>query len=468
MIRVALPTGDLRGDAAALLDAAGAGIPDYAAGSRALRFPLADGGVARVFREKDIPVQVALGNYDLGICGLMWVEELTQRFPRHDVVRLRDLGFGATSLWLAAAADTCDASLRIVSEYGSIAVTVARRMRLPRYRVFPVLGAADAYPPEDADVVLVAAGDAAEVEAHGLRPLWRVLDSSAWLIGNRRSLAAKDLSGVLARLLAGVVPPAVRPGRDGAPSLSVPPALPLRPAAVRPRSVLRLALPDGHQQPDAVAVLDAAGIRVRGYDEGNIVRRPQIDVDGVEVKVIRPQDMAQQVALGQFDLAITGRDWLFDHLVRFPSSPVEQVVDLGRCRYGLAAIVRDVRADTVAGAVREWRARAPLASIRVASEYANIADHFARERHLGRYSVIPIAGASEGFVPDDAEILIEGIDTGSSVRANRLTVLERFFESTNCVIANRERPRGPLRAVFDALAARLQAGALAPAAARGA
>ncbi len=470
MTRIALPTGDLRADAAALLDAAGAGIPDYAAGSRALRFPLADGGVARVFREKDIPVQVALGNYDLGICGLTWVEELTQRFPGHDVVRLRDLGFGATSLWLAAAGETCDPSLRIVSEYGNIAVAVARRMRLPRYRVFPVLGAAHAYPPEDADVVLVAAGDEAEVEAHGLRPLWRVLDSSAWLIGNRRSLAAKDLSGVLARLLAGAVPLAMRPqaGHDGAPALSVPPSLPLRPAAARPRSVLRLALPDGHQQPDAIAVLEAAGVRVRGYDEGNIVRRPQTDVDGVEVKVIRPQDMTQQVALGQFDLAITGRDWVFDHLVRFPSSPVQQVIDLGRCRYGLAAIVKDVRADTVAGAVREWRTRSAASPIRVASEYANIADHFARERHLGRYSVIPIAGASEGFVPDDAEILIEGIDTGSSVRANRLTVLERFFESTNCVIANKQRPTGALRPVFDALVERLGAGALAPAAARGA
>ncbi len=468
MIRIALPTGDLRADAAALLAAAGAGIPDYAAGSRALRFALDDGAVARVFREKDIPVQVALGQYDLGICGLAWVEELTQRFPSHDVVRLRDLGFGATSLWLAAAGDTCDPSLRIVSEYGNIAVAVARRLRLPRYRVFPVLGAADAYPPEDADAVLIAAPDAAGVEAHGLRPLWRVLDSSAWLIANRRSLATKDLSGALARLLAGAAPPATRPGREGASALSVPSSLGLTPARRPPRTVLRLALPDGHQQPDAVAVIEAAGVRVRGYDEGNIVRRPQIDIEGVEVKVIRPQNMTQQVALGQFDLAITGRDWVFDHLVRFPSSPVEQVVDLGRCRYGLAAIVKDVQADTVAGAVREWRARAAAVPIRVASEYANIADHFAREHQLGRYSVIPIAGASEGFVPDDAEILIEGIDTGSSVRANSLSVIERFFESTNCVIANKQRPQGPMRAAFEALVERLRSGALAPAAARGA
>ena len=458
MIRIALPTGDLRAATASLLDAAGAGIADYAAGSRALRFPLAGGGVARVFREKDIPVQVALGNYDLGVCGLAWVEELAQRFPGHDVVRLRDLGFGATSLWLAVAGDTCEPSLRFASEYANVAVAVARRMRLRRYRVFPLLGAADAFPPEDADVVLIAARDAADVEAHGLRPLWKVLDSSAWLIANRRSLARSDLSPALAQLLAG-------PGAPAAPSqLSVPATLGLRPVERGARDVVRIALPDGHQQPDAVAALQAAGLRVRGYDEGNVVRRPQIDVDGAEVKVIRPQNMAQQVALGQFDLAITGRDWLFDHLVEFPSSPVEQIVDLGRCRYGLAAIVKDVRAGTVAGAVREWHERAPGAPIRVASEYANIADHFARDRHLGRYSVIPIAGASEGFVPDDAEILIEGIDTGSSVRANELTVLERFFESTNCLIANKRRPEGAARAVFDGIVERLRAGALAAAA----
>jgi ATP phosphoribosyltransferase len=454
VIRVALPTGDLRQETAALLDAAGLSIADYAAGSRALRFPLPDGGVARVFREKDIPVQVALGQYDVGICGLTWVEELTARFPRHDVVRLRDLGFGRTSLWLAAAGETCEPSVRIVSEHANIAEGIARRMRLARYRVFAVHGAADVYPPEDADLVLVSARDAAEVESRGLRPLWRVVECSAWLIANRRSLATKDLATPLARLLEGGAV-------DAAPQISTPRDLALTPQLRAPRTTVRLALPDGHQQPDAVAVLQAAGIRVRGYDEGNIVRRPQTDIDGVEVKVVRPQDMAQQVALGQFDLAITGRDQLLEHTLEFPSSPVEQLIDLGRCRYGLAAIVKDVDAASIAGAVRQWRARSS-APIRVASEFANIADHFARERHLGRYSVIPIAGASEGFVPEDADILIEGVDTGSSVRANKLTVLERFFESTSCVIANRRRPEAPLRALFDALVERLRAGALEP------
>ena len=462
MIRIALPTGDLRGDAAALLAACGAGIPDYAGGSRALRFPFVDEGtgVARVFREKDIPVQVALGQYDLGICGSAWIDELTRRFPQHDVVRLRDLPFGKQSLWLASASDAADPSVRIVSEYPNLAESLARSMRLRRYRIFGVAGAAEAYPPEDADLALIAAADESEVAAHGLRVAGRALDVTACLIANRRSLAGKDLSPVLARLTAAGAPPAA--GAISAPAIT------LHESRVsREPGLLRIALPDGHAQAHTIAALDAAGIRVEGYGGSDVVRRPRIDADGVRVKVIRPQDMPQQVAIGQFDLAVTGRDVLFNHKVQFPSSPVEEVVDLGRSRYSLAVIVKDVAADTVAGALAEWRAKSDR-PIRIASEYPNIADHFARERQFGRYSVIPIAGASEGFVPDDAEILIEGIETGSSVRANKLTVLERFFESTNCVIANTRRPEGPVRRIFDDLVERLRAGAAEPVAAGGA
>jgi ATP phosphoribosyltransferase len=452
MIRLALPTGELRADTAAALTAAGLPVPDYAAGSRALRFEMCAGSaVARVFRERDIPVQVAMGNYDLGICQLAWTEELIQRFPSHQVVVVRDLGYGAESLWLAAASDAAESSVRIVSEYPNIAHTLARRMRLPRYRVFPVLGAGEAYPPEDADVALIAAPGEAGVERHGLRPLARVLRGSVCLIANSRSLATKDLSSLLAPLVASGTAAPIRP-------LDAPDGLALRSGAVRSaNTVLRIALPDGHAQRPTVEVLRAAGVAVEGYDEREALRRPRVALPQVEAKVIRPQDMPQQVAIGNFDLAVTGRDVLFDHLVQFPSSPVEEVLDLKRSRYSLAVIVKDVRADTVAGAVAEWRASSDR-PIRIASEYPNIADHFARERHFGRYSVIPIAGASEGFVPDDADVLIEGIDTGSSVRANNLTVLERFFESTNCLIANKRRPEGALRRTFDRLVEQLRAG----------
>ena len=93
--------------------------------------------------------------------------------------------------------------------------------------------------------------------------------------------------------------------------------------------------------------------------------------------------MPQQVAIGQFDLAVTGRDWLFDHLVQFPSSPVEEVVDLGARRYGLAAVIVEGRAGRHSGSGRPGRTSARRRADPVASEYPNIADHFARAASSG-------------------------------------------------------------------------------------
>ena len=75
--------------------------------------------------------------------------------------------------------------------------------------------------------------------------------------------------------------------------------------------------------------------------------------------------------------------------------------------------------------------------MRLASEYVNIADNCARAHHLPRYAVIPIGGASEGFVPDDAEVLIEGTETGATLAANKLKAIDALLESTACVIVRR-------------------------------
>jgi ATP phosphoribosyltransferase len=75
---------------------------------------------------------------------------------------------------------------------------------------------------------------------------------------------------------------------------------------------------------------------------------------------------------------------------------------------------------------------------------------------------VPVDGASEAFVPEDSEILIEGTETGSSFRANRLKAVDKVFESTNCVIGNATPPQGPRQALFDHLIERFRAGAAVP------
>ena len=474
MIRLALPAGDLRGPLGDLLRRAGLPVDDYVRGSRSyvVRSAPEDGIRLRVFREKDIPIQIALGNYDLGICGLAWVEDLIQRYPSDAVVPVRDLGLQQSFLYVAVAEGASGSlegwagrsGLRIVSEFPSLAEAFARRLRLPAYRVFPVWGAAEVYPPEDAELAVIAAKDEDEVRGQGLMPVHRLLQCSAWLVANRDSLAGKDISAVLEPLLALGV------GGNGPPALS----LPVAPAVGRTRpgerssvgreDAVRLALPDGHQQKHTAAALAAAGLRISGYDGETAAPRPRAEMPGLEVKVIRPQDMPQQVALGHFDLAISGRDWLRDHRYQFPASPVEEVVDLGVGRYSIAAVVsEDSPARNLEEALCRWREDG-RSTVRVASEYVNIADHCARSRHLPRYKVIPISGASEGFVPEDAEVLIEGTETGATLAANRLKVIERLFESTTCLIAHqgpvsdrRRRLQAEVVEMFRRSAARTQA-----------
>ena len=103
-IKIALPKGRLLKETATLLQGAGWELSGYHEGTRSYhlesqRFPTLQ---VRMFHEKDIPIQVAVGNYDLGICGLDWVEELLAKYPSSALVKVKSLGYGGGALYMAA------------------------------------------------------------------------------------------------------------------------------------------------------------------------------------------------------------------------------------------------------------------------------------------------------------------------------------------------------------------------------
>ncbi len=442
-IKIALPTGDARAAVGSLLERAGIAATGYEPSSRLLRsVNEAEGLTLRVFREKDIPIQVALGNYDLGICGDVWLSELQVRFPQQRVVRIGGLPGPRTEVWLAAATESGLApgqvpsrasapGLRIASELPNLADMLAVHLRLPGYRLTEVYGSADAYAPEDADLALLPVSGAEEVGAKGMVPLHRLFAGGMALIANADALGSRDLGAVLSRLgpeLAQADPELCLPAGG--------PARAIERGRERREDVVRLALPDGHAQRHTYANLLDAGLRFEGYEEKSYVRRPSSGIPGLEVKVLRPQDMPRLVAMGLFDMAVTGVDWLTEITSRFPSAPVEMAVDLGRSRYRIGPVVdQAVPADDTTTALPIWRSLGRR--VRIASEFPALAEAFARSVHLPFTTIIPIAGASEGFVPEDADILIEGSETGASIRANNLKMLDPFMESTNCVIVRR-------------------------------
>ncbi|MCX7912813.1 MAG: ATP phosphoribosyltransferase, partial [Dehalococcoidales bacterium] len=251
----------------------------------------------------------------------------------------------------------------------------------------------------------------------------------------RRSWETKDLGDVVASLCDAFaeVKKRASPDEETFPALKVE----VSGGGESPVDTVRLALPDGHQQQHVAEVLRRAGIELDDYPSAGGNRRPKINLEGVVVKVIRPQDMPQQVACGNFDLAITGRDWLVDHLAQFPSSPVRELADLRIGKVRMVAVVSNGLAVNDAAGLRQL-VRERGMTLRVASEYVNIADKYARDNHLSRYRVIPTWGASEAFLPEDADLLIENTETGRTIARHNLKIIDTIFESTACLIGNTE------------------------------
>ena len=156
--------------------------------------------------------------------------------------------------------------------------------------------------------------------------------------------------------------------------------------------------------------------------------------------------MPLQVANGNFDLAITGEDWLREHLYRFPTSPVKKLFALG---FGTVKIVAAVSQEMPATDIAELRSLVQSspdvigAPLKVASEYINIADRYLQDNHINPYKLIPTWGASEAFLPEDADMLIDNTQTGKTLEQHQLKILDVLFRSSACLIANKGSMASP-------------------------
>lgn len=446
-VKLALPKGRLLPPTSALLKQCRISLDGYDESSRSYRPHCRNlpNLIAKTFNEKDIPIQVAVGNYDLGICGKEWVEELLAKYPASAVVKVQDLGYGCRHLWLAASNSTDIASvddlkrnngtIRIVTEFPNLAESFALNLRLRRFKIFPVWGRAEVYPPENADLALIADGANAPNNHRRLAQLTSILNSCAILIANRNAWESKDLSCILDCFKEAHI---TDPSNATAPDSSKNPPATQHQATVTPSgSDIWIALPDGHQQEPTLEFLRNAGIEV--YMEATDPSRPHLSLPGVKAKMIRPQDMPAHVANGNFDLAITGEDWLYDHLCVFPSSPVRKMLSLG---FGAVRIVAVVSKHLEYQNLKDLRSPSRRYShpvLRVASEYVDIADKYARDNHLSPYRLIPTWGASEAFLPEDADLLVENTQTGRTLAQHGLRIIDTLFESSACLIGRQHR-----------------------------
>ena len=444
-VKLALPKGKLLPATSCFLKEVELGFDNYNEETRIYRLSSSSISnlTAKIFQEKDIPVQVAIGNYDFGICGLDWIEELLTRYPASNLIKVANLEYDKASLYLAAGQSENMADItelnrrpvvwRIATEYPNLAEAVCLDLRLKMFKVFPVWGSAEAYPPENAELIVIRAQDEEEVTAKNLHVLKKLFTSSAFLIANRESMQNKNISDIVS-LFSNCLQKTRRPWLE----------IEQKPAVyengsytVSDNNDIWLAVPDGHQKKPTVAFLNKAGIFFKGYSETENERRPASTLNRLKVKVIRPQDMPLQVANGNFDLAITGKDWLLDHLYQFPSSPVIKLVNLGFGTVRMVAVVHNSIPASDLQQIMQVTKKGKTAALKVASEYINIADKYLRDNHVWQYKLIPTWGATEALLPEDADLLIENTETGKTLAQNNLKIIDTLFQSSACLIGNK-------------------------------
>jgi ATP phosphoribosyltransferase len=197
-------------------------------------------------------------------------------------------------------------------------------------------------------------------------------------------------------------------------------------------SVLRLGIPKGSLQDATVDLLARAGWKITLSSRSYV---PTIDDPEMDCLLVRAQEMARYVESGALDAGITGHDWVVE-----TRADVLELAELVFAKQRLAR-VRWVLAVPEDSAIRELR---DLAGKVIATEVVGITEKYL-ERHGVKARVEFSWGATEVKAPELADAIVEVTETGSSLRANHLRILDTVLESSTVFIMNRKAAEDPAK-----------------------
>ncbi len=193
---------------------------------------------------------------------------------------------------------------------------------------------------------------------------------------------------------------------------------------------LRLGIPKGSLQDATVQLFLRAGFNILVNTRSYF---PAVDDPEIQCMLIRAQEMARYVAGGVLDAGLTGMDWIAEHQLGHPDEiPLVTVCDLvyAKQSFGKIRWVLAVPEDSRYARLED------LSGGRIATELVRVTRHYFAERSV-TVAVEFSWGATEVKPPVLADAIVEATETGSTLRAHRLRVIDTIMESNTQLIANR-------------------------------
>lgn len=187
---------------------------------------------------------------------------------------------------------------------------------------------------------------------------------------------------------------------------------------------LKLGLPKGSLQESTFNLFLRAGVRLHVSSRSYF---PVCDDEELEVMLVRSQEMACYVEEGVFDAGITGLDWITE-----TGSQVQKVDKLVYAKVGFKPVrwVLAVPQDSKIRSVKD------LSGKRIATELVHVVKNYLAQKKV-KAEVVFSWGATEAKAPALVDAIVELTETGASLKANKLRVLDEVMSSTTMLIANK-------------------------------
>jgi ATP phosphoribosyltransferase len=205
--------------------------------------------------------------------------------------------------------------------------------------------------------------------------------------------------------------------------------------------VLRLVLPKGSLEQQTLRLFEEADLRVRRGSDRDY--HGTIDDERIDrVSLLRPQEIPLYVQDGLFDLGITGQDWIAE-----TNANVEVLTSLTYAKSGTGHgtdVVLAVPADHLANSAKEM----PAGS-RISTEFEHLTKRYFEDLGID-VRVVWSFGATEAKVPEIVDAIVDVTETGSTLRAHGMKIIETLMTSEPVLVANRDAAAdAPKRRAMD-------------------